>query len=288
MKLAITTIQRNRGKWIVEWLAFHMLVGFERFCVYAHKSTDDMTDKLVKLARHYDIRVHRLDDQPQPQLLAYQHAYNAYAGDVDWMAFIDGDEFLQPAQGLSLAEPLAEFKDARLSALGAYWVCYGSNGHLADPDGLVLQDYPRHSARDFALNRHVKSIVRGGQEIVVRASHVFQTRDGTFDEQLRPITFGWMRELEPSYEKLRINHYILQSYDFYAQTKQFMGAADGDPKLVRPLANFYANDRNECDDGSSYRFLVPLKLKVRELEAVIAAETASAALQAARTQEIPA
>lgn len=288
MQLVMTTIQRNPGKWIVEWLAFHMLVGFERFCIYAHKSTDDMTEKLIKLSRHYDTRVHKLDDQPQPQLLAHLHAYNAYAADVDWMALIKCDDFLQPAQGLNLAEPLAESQDTRLAALGAYWVCNASNDHLADPDGLVLQDYPRHSGRDFTLNRHVKSILRGGQEIAVCASHAFQTLDGTFDEQLRPITFDWMRELEPSYEKLRINHYIAQSYDFYAQTKQFMGAADGNPKLVRPLANFFASERNECDDGSSYRFLVPLKPKGRELEAVIAAQTTSTAVKSVHEQEISA
>ena len=37
MKLGITTIQRNRGPWIVQWLAFHLMVGFDRFFFYAHK-----------------------------------------------------------------------------------------------------------------------------------------------------------------------------------------------------------------------------------------------------------
>jgi len=100
VKLGIASIQRNRSKWIVEWLAFHMVVGFEQFYLYAHKTNDGMTEKLLKLARRYDIKVHLLDDQAQPQLLAYQHAVNSYAKEVDWLAFLDGDEFLLPAQGL--------------------------------------------------------------------------------------------------------------------------------------------------------------------------------------------
>jgi hypothetical protein len=269
LKLGITSIQRNRGKWIVEWLAFHMVVGFEHFYLYAHKSTDDMTATLLKLARRYDITVHPLDDQPQPQLLAYQHAANAYADRVDWMAFIDGDEFLHPAQGFQIAPALAMFDTQPLSALAAYWVCYGSSGHVRDPDGLVLQDYPRHSGADFLPNRHVKSIVRGRQAIGVRSSHVFDTAHGTVDEQLRPVHQGWMRELAPSVAHLRINHYAVQSFDFFRRTKQHMGAADGNSQLVRPDSWFFEYDRNEHDDGQTYRFLVPLKLKVQELQDVI-------------------
>ncbi len=270
MKLAVTTIQRNRGKWIVEWLAFHMLVGFDSFFVYAHKTTDGMTEQLLKLARRYDIRVHQLNDEPKPQLLAYQHAYNAYAGEVDWMAFIDGDEFLHPTAAPTMAEALAPFEDKPLSALAAYWVCYGGNGHVEDPNGLVMQDYPRHSRTDFLPNRHVKSIVRGRQQIAVHGCHVFQTQQGTVDTLMRPVTHGWMRELEPSYEALRINHYAVQSYDFFRHTKQNIGAADGNPNLIRPSSWYFEHDRNEIDDGSSYRFLIPLKLKVMELRDVLA------------------
>ena len=50
------------------------------------------------------------------------------------------------------------------------------------------------------------------------------------------------------------------------QTKQRSGAPDADPALVRPDSWFHQHDRNECDDGQSYRWLVPLKLKVRELQ----------------------
>jgi hypothetical protein len=270
MKLGIASIQRNRGKWIVEWLAFHMLVGFESFYIYAHKTNDGMTETLLKLARRYNIKIHLLDEQPQPQLQAYHHALNAYGREVDWLAFLDGDEFLLPAQGLHVGPSLAQFETRALSALAVYWVCYGSNGHVKDPDGLVLQDYPRHSAHDYLPNRHVKSIVRGGQAAQVQGSHIFHTPLGTFDEQHRPVHHGWMRDLEPSYQHLRLNHYAVQSYDFFRQVKQNIGAADGNPNLVRPDSWFFDADRNECDDGWSYRFLVPLKLKFEELQAVLA------------------
>lgn len=272
MKLGIASIQRNRGKWIVEWLAFHMVVGFESFYIYAHKTNDGMTETLLKLSRAYDIKVHLLDAQPQPQLQAYQHAASTYAPSVDWLAFLDGDEFLLPAQGLDVRPTLANFESRALSALAVFWVCYGSNGHVRDPDGLIMQDYPRHSAYEYPINRHVKSIVRGGPGVQaqVQGSHLFQTPLGTFDELQRPIHHGFMREIEPSYQHLRLNHYAVQSHDFFRQVKQNIGAADGNPDLVRPDSWFFDADRNECDDGWSYRFLVPLKLKLRELQEMLA------------------
>ncbi len=270
MKLGVTSIQRNRGKWIVEWLAFHMLVGFEHFYIYAHKCSDDMTLQLLKLARRYDIKIHTLDDVERPQLVAYQHAYNAYGDTLDWMAFIDGDEFLHPTAQPHMAQALSAFDACPASAIAVYWKCYGANGHLHDPNGLVLEDYPRHSAPDFMPNRHVKSIVRGRQSLDVHGAHVFGTAHGTADELLRPIHQGWARDHEPSYAQLRINHYAVQSHEFFKATKQTIGAADGNAQLIRPDSWFFDYDRNECDDGQSYRFLIPLKLKVQELRNVIA------------------
>lgn len=270
MTLGLTSIQRDRNPWIVEWLAFHMLVGFERFYLYAHKTRDGMTDTLLRLARHYPIQVHALEDDDRPQLRAYQHAHNSYGAEVDWMAYLDGDEFLYAPGQATVQDALAQFEDQPLSAVGAYWMHHGSNGHLDDPGGLLLEQYPRHAHADFLPNRHVKSIVRGSEPVLVTGAHVFQTRHGTRDELLRPITHGFMPELAPSYEHLRINHYSVQSYAYFKASKQRTGAPDSNPHLVRPDSWFFKHDRNECDDGQSHAFRVPLKLKVRELQAHLA------------------
>lgn len=269
--IAIASIQRDRGPWIVEWLAFHMLAGFNKFYIYSHKCVDDMTRKLQKLSRHYPIVVHEISSDDRPQLVCYQHAYNAYGQHVDWMAYIDGDEFLFPTAQQQMADALAEFEDKDLSALAAFWVCYGSSGYLKEPEGLIVENYKRHSGPEFLPNRHIKSIVRGRQdEVAMTGSHLFQTPRGTFDELLRPIYAGWMKELAPTYAKFRINHYPVQSYEYFCNSKRNIGAADFDSKYVRSNDWYFQYDRNECDDGVSYNFLLRLKLKVIELNNAIA------------------
>ena len=268
MDLAITSIQRNRGPWIMEWLAFHMVVGFNRFFLYAHQCDDDTVHLLLRLAQQYPIVLHQVPTTtPRPQLVAYQHAWQAYGGQVSWMAFIDGDEFLFPTQAQSMRDALAPFAGRDLSALAAYWVCYGSSGHLDEPQGLVLENYTRHAGADFPNNRHVKSMVRGGEPgVAVHGSHVFETPRGTFDGNGRRVTGGYMVEHEPCYQAWRINHYVTQSWQYFCDVKQRGGAADVGPHVVRPDTWFHLHDRNECDDGVRYRFLLDVKRKLREME----------------------
>jgi hypothetical protein len=58
--------------------------------------------------------------------------------------------------------------------------------------------------------------------------------------------------------------------NFFCLAKQTIGAADAGPDWIRPDAWFEAHDRNECDDGVRYRFLLAMKLKLREMHACLA------------------
>lgn len=161
-KIAIASIQRNRNKYIIEWIAFHLAVGFNQFYIYCHKTDDGMTETLLRMSEKYPIEVFTMEMNDFPQLIAYQHAYANYGSSVDWMAFIDGDEFLFTTESENISQALSLFDNAPISALGAFWKCYGSNGHILDPEGLVIENYPLHSGDDFLVNRHIKSIVKGG------------------------------------------------------------------------------------------------------------------------------
>ena len=266
-KIAIASIQRNRNKYIVEWIAFHLAVGFNQFYIYCHKTDDGMKETLLELAKRCPIEVFALEMDDFPQLSAYHHAWERFGSEVDWMAFIDGDEFLFPTQARSMQEALAPYDERELSALGVFWKCYGSSGHVTDPDGLILETHPRHSSDDFLPNRHIKSIVRGGERVIPARSHLFDTERGTFDENMRPITHGWMQDLVPSYDAFRINHYVVQSRQFYFEVKKGMGGADLQAGYLRSEAYFDEYDRNEEADGMSLRFLEQTRQKIVEITA---------------------
>jgi hypothetical protein len=269
MKLGICTIQRDRGRWIEEWVAFHYLVGFRVFYVFAHHCVDDTLAVLLRLQKTFDVQIFVLSAElDRPQLGAYQYAYQRFGGEVDWLAFIDGDEFLFSTVAQDLRLVLEPYLAQDLSALGVYWLCFGSSGHVTEPGGLITENYTRRAPDDFAPNRHVKSIVRGGLGEAVQAgpnSHLFHTPRGTVDELLRPVTQGLAEHAQPSHLRLRINHYVCQSYEYFKTFKQHSGAPDAGRLMVRPDSWWQDHDRNEVLDTSIQSLLPALKAVLAEL-----------------------
>jgi hypothetical protein len=264
IKLGITTIQRNRGPWIAEWIAFHYLVGFRKFYFYPHLCTDNTEGVLKNLQKNFDIKIFKFTPRSHnTQLECYQYSCGYFLKKVDWMAFLDSDEFLFPTSQNKIDMVLNEFADKPLSALGAYWSVFGSSGHIKEPKGLIIENYKRRSKDNFEANRHIKSIVRGKLlGINPRDPHLFSTPQGTFDENLRPITSGWTN-YQPTYNKLRINHYTCQSREYFIKSKKDTRGPDGGD--IRDEKWWEENDRNEIEDHSTDKFIKPLKEIMRSL-----------------------
>ena len=276
MDLGVCTIQRDRGQWLEEWLAFHYVVGFRKFYYYAHLCSDQTHEKLQRCSQILDIKTHILtDEMDYIQLKAYQHCYDTYGGEVDWLAFLDGDEFLFPTCDDTIQQVLSKFDRPDLSALAAYWVCFGSNGHIQEPQGLLIDNYRTRpeinqvGKKGSRFNRHVKSIVKSGQSLrAVHNAHFFATDHGTYDTLMRPITHGYQPDYEPTYDAMRINHYILQSFDYFHGKKKNYGMADQLSAARRPDEMFENRDFNDVYDDSILRFRQALIEKVAELKAL--------------------
>ena len=268
MRPGICTIQRDRGRWITEWCAFHYLVGFRQFYFFAHRCTDNTLEVLRRLQGIIDLKVYVVPEHTsRPQLAAYKFAYENHGDEIDSLAFVDGDEFLFPTQSKDIGVPISKLDDGRLSALAVYWSCFGSSGHVTEPEGLIVENFRRRAPNDFGANSHVKSIVRGGLGRggfqVFDNSHVFATLHGTYDEKHRLIDRG-LPEHAPSYEEMRINHYLCQSLEYFKGFKQQSGNADAGADYMRPDRWWTDHDRNDVYDSSMERFYDDLKSLMRD------------------------
>lgn len=185
MRLGLVSIQRDRAPWIKEWVAFHYLMGFRNFYIYLHKCEDNSEEIVSNLCSRFNIKYYLVSpDVNRPQDYCYKHAYDTFSHEVDWMAFLDGDEFLYPTNGKSLMDNLEPYLYKRISALSIYWRCFGSSYHIEEPDGLVTEAYTYASKSLAEVNRHVKSLIIGHQYGLITPGadpHVFSTPMGTFD-----------------------------------------------------------------------------------------------------------
>ena len=266
MQLGLVTIQRNRAPWLAEWFAFHYLVGFRAFYFYAHLCDDATHATLAKLSQRLNITSMAIGERlDRVQLMAYQHACANYLGQVDWMAFLDGDEFLFPSSATSLQEVLANYGAPDYSALGVYNYNFGSSGHIAEPSGLITDNYRLRAADDFLPHRRVKSLLRGRQQAAAGSnSHLFATERGTVDERLRPLSWGYMPDYVPSYQQLRIHHYVCQSQSYYQRFKKHSGHADASAAAVREDDWWRNFDTNVLRDDAVERFAPALRALVAQ------------------------
>lgn len=138
---AALTCARNEGLWLLEWVAYHRAIGFEKIFVASNDCTDGsdaMLDRLAELGHIIHIRntgIPGVSPQEAGCRLALAHPEMA---DVEWLLHIDTDEFLHVSTGAGrIGDLLAAVGPADVITVS--WRMFGSNGRRIWPGGLVLE-----------------------------------------------------------------------------------------------------------------------------------------------------
>jgi hypothetical protein len=260
MKLGLTAILCDREPYIKEWICFHYLVGFRKFYLYTNRCTDDTISSIKQLKKSFDIKSFNVADSSRaPQFEAYRHAYREFNHEIDWMAFIDGDEFLFSPKNEGLIPCLEKFNYEKLSALGIHWACYGSSQHIDEPVGLIIENFNYRAELSHHKNKHIKSIVKGKQGSMIKIDnpHYFLTEYGTFDEKFRFLDRGGISQYEPTHQDFRINHYVTQSYNYYTNKKAKYLRPDNNS--ARGTSYWDEHNLNDVKDDLMLKFLPSLR-----------------------------
>lgn len=163
MNLAIGAIFRNEFNYIVEWLAWHQVAGFEEFYI-ADNGSDDGTRALLEALS--DLGFIKLIYQPvvkqNAQIKAYNRIMQKAINFIDAILFIDADEFLTHDSMIDGAEyeyMCALVNDESIGMVGINWRCFGSSG-LVDFDNRPVIERFNMAASDEKMspNQFLKSI----------------------------------------------------------------------------------------------------------------------------------
>jgi len=267
--IAVVTCIKNEGEDLVEWLCFHRHIGVSRFIIYDNLSTDATVRILERVPFADEITVHSVADG-FPQRTAFNDAVRRYRGKLDWVAFIDGDEFIVPLGETTLVEKLTELEARGVDGLGIHWRVFGSAGHKVRPPGLVTESFVRRAKDDFRPNRHVKSIVRIGKvqsfvtQHYLRVSGRYLLDDGSEP----PADFQGIAESPTFTQGFAINHYITKSY---AQCMQKIARGrprpDGSRGKYRTNSYWTSFNRNQWPDDRAAEVIAPIRddvLKLRD------------------------
>jgi len=277
--VTLCAIARNEGPYLLEWIAWHRLLGFERIVIYSNDSDDGSDALLARLGEHGVIAY-----RPWPgiegrssQLTAYQDAI--VRCETRWIAFLDLDEFLNLKDGATIGDFLSRLPEDT-GAVGLNWRVFGSSGHLRKEPGLVIERFTRAAPLDDPSSRQIKTIAVAADICKVMAHRVRLMRHGRryVDAAGEPLDPG--RGFAPSrHDLIQINHYVLKSRAEF-ESKRARGSAlrlVGDPTKFthRDGSYFTDHDRNEEVDESALGRVGPLHKEIAHIAALIDdAETA--------------
>lgn len=258
LRLAIGAIFKNEAPYIIEWVAYHRLIGFDRLFIADNNSTDGSTAILESLDAAGIINHIPFPHVPgsPPQLPAYAEIMRRHGGDADWIAFVDADEFLLPTDDARSIRPVIEdiSGDQAVGAILVNWANYGSSGHTEPSDALTIERFTYRAEKEWSENFHYKSIVRSSAYVRPHGTpHHFVLREG-----LRMVhTDGSEVTIHPSrgvglseehvWSRVRLNHYVVKSRNEFFGRKGPKGRATvvGQKKGE---GYFTHHDRNEVLD----------------------------------------
>jgi len=275
MRLAIAAIVKNEAPYILEWVAYHRVVGIDTFFI-ADNGSDDGTTQLLSELDRAGIVIHIPFPGKQgqaPQLPAYAEIMRRHRNDADWFAFIDADEFLFPTDGEVSVRPtiadLAQIPD--LGAIAINWACFGSNGHEKQTDDLVIERFSTRAEQDLHPNHHYKSIVRSSAWLGNHGTpHLFVLKAGyrLFQTDRQPVEdhpkVGPGLSRRVCWDRLRLNHYVVKSRQEFFERKGPKGRATVVGQ-TKGGGYFAIHDRNEIADSMPGQLLVATKAEISSL-----------------------
>jgi hypothetical protein len=292
--VALMSCMRNEGLHILEWLAYHRVIGFGPIVICSN-DCDDGSDRLLDLLAHHGEIDHLPNpvpagEPPQKHGIARALAHLADCS-ADWLAHLDADEFLNIAPGAASVQSLvARAEDAHAIALP--WRMFGDNGHQTwpgetlraftacepapDPATVKFKSLFRH--RDFAsASDHMPTAPRLETPLAVNAAGEPLSSAPLFG---KPVS-----RYQPVETALRggtvVNHYATRSTDTFC-LKHARGRGMGPPSdKYRPGSKWHRTaNRNEVQDRSILRRWPETEAELSRLRALPGVAEAEAACRA--------
>jgi len=257
--LAIVAIFKDEGKYLKEWLDYHLLAGVEHFYLYNNDSTDNYAEVLAPYVEKNLVTLKNFSGRMM-QSSAYNDAIEKYRFACRYMAFIDLDEFIFPKTNQNIAEVVDKIlsNDPNAAALGVNWQCFGSNGQeTADYSRGVLERFTRRAPFDWVVilsenemigNVTIKSVVNPRRVQCWWSPHYANYFRDFYSLNTNAVKTLYVSSYPVAADKIVINHYNAKSREEFA-FKVNRGDA-WRPFNHRKMIMFDLFDRNEIfDDG---------------------------------------
>ena len=282
--LSVYGIFRNESHIINEWLRHYVEEGVEHFYLIDHASTDNYEDEIAefrdKITLFKDstdnLEIKKKNPDDNVQITLYKKYITPILHETKWIICSDLDEFMWSTNG-TIADQLRTIDDTDIGLIAIPWTLYGSSGLEMQPRHVVpsftkRQNYDTTEQKRFlnfedkdtlGVRTNVKCIARAEAITNVGAHPHFMLIDfdkgyTVADENLEVKNYsisladGYVSEERLKKAKIILNHYVVQSKDWFKRVKMTRGDACFE-KNTRDEQYFKDFNVNDIEDDRLYQ-----------------------------------
>ena len=174
MNISVVCPVRNEGPYLLEWIAWHKMIGFTDILILSNDCTDESDSLLDILAKSGVIRHirHQPEEGQAPLASAYKVAFkDKTLRHADWVMALDADEFLQISVGTGHVQDLIETAGQNGIGIALFWKTFGNNNRNHWEDGFVHEQFTHAAVSADFPNNHYKSIFQNLRSFRRMTSH---------------------------------------------------------------------------------------------------------------------
>jgi glycosyltransferase involved in cell wall biosynthesis len=301
---------KNEAPFLLEWIAYHQVIGFDEIVICTNPSTDGTEEILEALATAGEVRHLRATVGPTEGALRIgSETFTREVGyrDGDWYMWMDGDEFLNVHAGDRTVDALIAAMAGRQIA-PVSWRVFGTGGNSRFPGRFISGAFTGAAQPDFPSNLEVKTFFRYSQAVKgfgryginrpllkrgggLTPADVMVGNGGAAKADLRAnerwlngVDFGksaWVDPAEFGWAHAQINHYVIRTPDFY-MLKRMRGrgyTANSDTNGLQRYTDsfFQSHDRNEAEDRTILHWEAAVTDRIDRLMSIPAVANAAEA-----------
>ncbi|MGB3560397.1 MAG: glycosyltransferase family 92 protein [Geitlerinemataceae cyanobacterium] len=268
--IAVCATVKNEAPYLLEWIAYHRVIGVDHFLIYNNDSTDRTTEILNSLAEAGILTHKKWESKAgiNNQLTIYREALHWLQANCEYVVFLDADEFIVPNQHEDLKSFLLDYNN--VSAIAINWKVFGSSGQKEKTNKLVIERFTKCANIERSQNFSFKTIAqvkliqdfKNVHQVILNPNSIYVYPDRT------PVSLpGVARKLNSDHSVIQINHYFTKSKAEW-DLKRGRGRATinkNSLKKIRPESIFYGHDFNDEEDSKILRFLDKTKEEIKDL-----------------------
>ncbi len=272
---------KNEAPYILEWIAYHRMIGVDSFLIYSNDCSDGTAEILNRL-QEMGVIAHRNNDGwkgKSPQQYALNQARREpLTKAADWLIHIDVDEFINVRCGNGRLEDFLD-RVPEASAVAMTWRLFGHGGVRRLADQPVIAQFER-CAPQYCPKPHTvwgfKTMFRNSGAYKALSCHRPNKldpdrRDGVrwvngsgADMTAEAAEKGWRNSRSSiGYDLLQLNHYALRSAESFLVKRQRGRALHVDRSIG--LNYWIRMDWNDHRDVTIQRNLPRLRAEMARL-----------------------